>query len=375
MSETECGICHPELAETLQPGAGLKIRFPSTASAEKAGISTSYPTRESSGHTVSAVGELGYNLNRLARVTPLASGVVREVHAELGDTVEPGAPLVTIASPAIASAKADFLSAVAKETAARRTFERETELVEKNVSPESDLIDARAALSTVSAERAAAEQNLRDLGFTAGEVDAVARGDSPGSTVTLRAPFAGTIVARDAVPGDVVSVGTELLRLADLSELWVTIAVPERDAAGIAPGQFVAVRSETADLETTATVTWVASHLNESTRMAEVRATIDNPTRGWKAGMFVNAQIQTGATAAGLAVPTGAVHRFGGHPFVFVEAGDGLYEVRRVDLSGRAGGLAFVSAGLSGDDLVVTAQSFLVKSEFQKSRLGAGCVD
>jgi cobalt-zinc-cadmium efflux system membrane fusion protein len=372
--ESECGICHPELAEHLEPGGALKIRFPSTVSADKAGVTTSNPSRESGEHVVSALGELGYNLNRLARVTPLAGGVVREVHADLGDAVDVGAALVTIASPEIASAKADFLAAAAEETAARRTFERERDLVEKNVSPESDLIDARTRLSSTAAERGAAEQHLLDLGFTRRELDAIARGERPGSAVTLRAPFAGTIVARNAVTGDVVSTGDELLRLADLGELWVTIAVPERDVAGIAPGQRVELRSGTAGLETTATVTWVASHLNASTRMAEVRATIDNPARDWKAGMFVNARIRTGVTGDGFAVPSDAVHTFGGLPFVFVDAGQGLYEVRRVALAGRSGGRSFVAAGLVADDRVVTAQSFLVKSEFQKSRLGAGCV-
>ena len=83
LHETECGICHPELADKLEPGAALKIRFPSVASAQKAGVTTSYPVRESGGHAVNAVGEVGYNLNRLARVTPLADGVVRAVHADL----------------------------------------------------------------------------------------------------------------------------------------------------------------------------------------------------------------------------------------------------------------------------------------------------
>lgn len=375
MDEAECGICHPELADQLEPGASLKIRFPSEAAAGKAGVSASYPTHERGGHAVSAVGEVGYDLNRLTRVTPLVDGVVRTVHADLGDEVAAGDPLVTVTSPGIASAKADFLAAIADEGAARRTFERETELFEKQVSSESELIAARAALTTAAAVRAAAEQYLLDLGLSVDEVADVARGLEPGSSMILRAPFAGTVVSRNAVSGDVVAIGTELLRLADLSELWVTIAVPEHEAVGITTGRRVEIRSETTGLATTATVTWVASHLNEKTRMAEMRATIENPSRDWKAGMFVNVRIEVGAGGEELAVPADAVHRFGGQPFVFVEKGKGLYEVRRIDVAGRAGNRAFVAAGLSDDDRVVTAQSFLVKSEFQKSRLGAGCVD
>jgi len=373
--EAECGICHPELAEQLEPGGSLKVRFASEGSAGRAGVATTFPTREAAERTVDAVGTLGYNLNRLARVTPLVDGVVRAVHADLGDEVTAGQALVTVASPGVAAAKAEFLAALAEETAAAQTLERETALFEQNVSPERDLIDARARLSTVAARRAEAEQNLRDLGFTAGDVEAIARGERPGSSVVLRATFAGTVVARDAVAGDVVAVGTELLRVADLADLWLTIAVPERDVAGVAPGQPVDVRSEATGLVTHGTVTWVSSHLNEKTRMAEIRAVVPNPDRSWKAGTFVDARIHTGGGGDGLAVPAGAVHRFGGLPFVFVDAGGGLYEVRRVDLAGRAGDRAVVADGLRPGERVVTSQSFLVKSEFQKSRLGAGCVD
>jgi cobalt-zinc-cadmium efflux system membrane fusion protein len=374
VAESECGICHPELADQLEPGGSLKIRFPSAAAAGKAGVGASHPSREPGGEVVQAVGELGYNLNRLIRVTPLVDGVVRSVHADLGDEVDAGAELVTIASRAIASAKAEYLAAIAEHNAAQLTLERETELFGKQVSPESDLIAARAALATAAALRAAAEQNLLDLGFTPMQVTQVARGESPGSSVTLRAPFAGTVVARNAVSGDVVSIGTELLRLADLSELWVTIAIAEHEAVGLKPGQRVEVHSRSTGLKTTARVTWVASHLNETTRMAEMRATIINPSRAWKAGMFVDVRIELGVHGDELTIPSDAIHRFGGQPFVFVDLGDGLYAVRRIQLAGRSGNRAFVAAGISDDDRIVTAQSFLVKSEFQKSRLGAGCV-
>jgi cobalt-zinc-cadmium efflux system membrane fusion protein len=375
VAESECGICHPELADLLAPGGGLKIRFPSTTSAAKAGIESSHPTRENAPRTVSAVGELGYNLNRLVRVTPLVDGVVREVHADLGDEVEAGQALVSIASPHIADAKAAYLEAVAEETVAMRALERDTKLFEKDAIAEQRLIEAQAKLATTAAHRGAAEQNLIDLGFTSGEVARVKKGESGGSGAVLRAPFAATVVGRNAVRGDVVSVGTELLQLADTKELWLNIAVPERDVAGVAPNQRVTVRSEATGLETSGLVSWVSTHLNETTRMAEVRAVIPDPGGLWKAGMFVSASILLDTTGDALSVSAGSVHRFGGLPFVFVEVGDGLYEVRRIDLLGANGDRAYVAAGLTADERVVTSRSFLVKSEFQKSRLGAGCVD
>ena len=91
--------------------------------------------------------------------------------------------------------------------------------------------------------------------------------------------------------------------------------------------------------------------------------------------MFVDASIIIGDSAASLLVPRDAVYRFGGRTFVFVRIAGDLYEVRRVETRTGPGNLTAVTAGLAESDLVAMEQSYLLKSEFQKSRLGAGCVD
>ena len=384
LAEKECGICHPELADGLAPGGALKIRLPSAASAAKAGVSSQLPTPAERSQTVAAMGEVSYDLNRLAKITPMVEGVVREVHVDVGDRVRAGEALLTLTSQQVAAAKAEYLTTLASESAAVRTLEREQELFGLAVSAERDLDTARAELAAVRAQRIASERALIDLGFTAEGIGAIERGESSGSKLTLLAPLSGTVVARDVVMGDVVSVGQELLRVAHLDEMWVKVAVPEHEVAAITIGQAVEVRSDATGHQTRGVVTWVASELDATTRTALVRAAIANPAGQWKAGMFVDVRITIGAQTDALAIPSGAVHYFGNEPFVFVDLTDGLYEVRRVDLARSApaqrGALpdqerAFVIAGLALHDRVVTERSFLVKSEFQKSRLGAGCVD
>ena len=111
------------------------------------------------------------------------------------------------------------------------------------------------------------------------------------------------------------------------------------------------------------------------TRMAEVRAEVDNPDRSLRAGMFVDANIVVAESFTSLLVPRDTVHRFGGNPFVFVRLADDLYELRRVETRPGPEDFTAVTAGLTDRDLVAVQQSYLLKSEFQKSRLGAGCVD
>lgn len=191
----------------------------------------------------------------------------------------------------------------------------------------------------------------------------------------MTAPFAGTVIDRDAVVGNVVSMGDALFSVTDLSMLWLTLAVSERDVVRLRVGQRVVIRSRALDGEVTGDITWISSRINETTRMAEVRAEVANPHGSLRAGMFVDATIDVGESVASLLVPRDTVHRFGGYPFVFVRLEGDLYELRRVETTPATRNLMAVTAGLTERDLVAVEQSYLLKSEFQKSRLGAGCVD
>ena len=375
VAEAECGICQPALADGLLPGSGLKIRLPSKASEAKAGISAVRPREGAAQATVTAVGELGFNLNRLVRITPLTDGVIRRVYADLGQAVSEGDVLVELSSPRIAEAKGALLAAVAEETVAAKTFAREQELFEKKVSPVQDFYDAEARYITARAGLQAAEQALVGLGFSKEAIDRIIEEQEGGAVLLLVAPFDGTVTTRDAVVGDVVSVGDEVFSVADLQTLWLRMAVSEMDVVKLHVGQRVDVSSESIGHTVTGDITWVSSQLDENTRMAEVRAELPNPDLLLRAGMFVDAQITLGESASSFLVDRDAVHRFGGKPFVFVRLEADLYELRRVELGPQAEGFVAVTAGLERGDLVANVQSYLLKSEFQKSRLGAGCVD
>ena len=70
-----------------------------------------------------------------------------------------------------------------------------------------------------------------------------------------------------------------------------------------------------------------------------------------------------------------SVQRHEGNDFVFVRDESDLFALRRVALGNALAGNVEVLLGLNSTDSVVTEGSFIVMSEFLKSRLGAGCVD
>lgn len=373
--EAECGICQPALAGELMPGEGLKIRLPSTASEAKARIVAEHPRPGPARTSVVAVGQLELDRNRLAHITPLADGVVRRVFVELGQTIRRGEVLAELSSSRIAEGKAELLTTLADETVSSEALSRERELFDGGMSSERDLQDAEARHTTALAGRRAAEQLLLDLGLGGRALERTVTEQEVGSVLPLVAPFDGTIIERDAVIGDLVTVGDGMFTVADLSALWVTLAVSERDVATLRVGQPVEIRSSTLDREVNGEITWISSRLNERTRMAEVRAEVPNPDGSLRAGMFVDASIIVGESSTSFFVPRETVYRFGGEPFVFVRLESDLYELRRVRTGETSGNMVAVTAGLSERDLVAVEKSYMLKSEFQKSRLGAGCVD
>jgi cobalt-zinc-cadmium efflux system membrane fusion protein len=325
--------------------------------------------------TVHAVGELRFNLNRLAHITPLTDGVVRRVHVDLGQEVKRGQVLAELSSPKIAESKAELLKAVAEEKVSSEALSRERELFGKELSSAQDLYDAEARHTTARASLRAAEQMLLDLGFDRQTLEQIVTEQEAKSVLPLMAPFAGNVIARDAVVGDVVTMGDQMFSVADLSMLWLSLAVSERDVVSLRVGQRVEIRSRALDGEIAGEITWISSRLNETTRMAELRAEVANPDEALRAGMFVDASIIVGESSASLLVPRDTIHRFGGKPFVFVRLAGDLYELRRVETRTASGNLTAITAGLTDRDLVAVEQSYLLKSEFQKSRLGAGCTE
>jgi len=371
--ETECGICQPGLACELEPGEGLKIRLPSESSESKARIASERPHRGPSRESVVAVGQLEFDQNRLAHITPLADGVIQRVFAEPGQRVRRGEPLVELHSSAVAEAKAALLTAAADETVASESYARETELYGADMSSDSALRDAEARHTAAAARRRAAERTLLDLGLNGPALERIISRHEVSSVLTLVAPFDGTVIERDAVVGDLSAVGDRVFTVADLGTMWVSLAVSEKDVALLRVGQPVAVRSASLGNGMEGEISWISSLLNETTRMAEVRAEVPNPDGVLRAGMFVDASIAVGQSAESLLVPRDTVYRFEGDTFVFVRLESDLYELRRVRTGPDSGDMTAITAGLSGEEFVAVDQSYLLKSEFQKSRFGVGC--
>lgn len=375
--EIECGICQPQRTAELEPGDELKVRFGSARSASKAGIETVVVQPATVQASVPAICEVSYNENALARITPLAAGIVRKVLVDVGENVKVGDVLVEVHSTEVASAKAAFVSAVVDLDLKEVACKREERLAKKKISSEKEVQEADAACKTAELTLSTTNQRLLNYGFTAEEVSAIEKDRDTSAVFFVRAPYDGTLVDRDVVVGEAVSPGESLFSLADLGSMWLSLSVPADRAGLIGKGLRVEAMIHGASDEVVhGEITWVNTSIDEKSRMLRVRAVVDNAERKLSAGMFGEALVFIADAENAVDVPRDAIQRFEKKPYVFVKLEDDLYSLRRVAMVERPSkDMVAVIEGLRANESIVATGSFTVMSEFLKSRLGAGCVD
>lgn len=376
--ERECAICQPDLASGLKPGESLKIRVASADSLKKSGVGFSQPQLATSQASVKAYCTVDYNQNKVVRITPLSKGVVQRINVNPGQLIKKGSLLAVVHSPELSEYKGRYLSALASERLASLTVDRERSLAQKRISAAADLQAAEAALILASAESSSARQRLINIGMNQANIEKLEINKQPDSILELRAPFDGTIVQRSVSVGEMVSPGDYLFILADLSSMWLELSLPSHQASQIREGMNVTAKFDgIPEASINAKLIWVASAIDPKARRVKARALVANPTPSLRKGLYGNALIHTSPPSQSLSVPTSSIQRIDGIPFVFVREAPDLFAATRINIAATSFSdtITPVSEGLTTNDTIVSKGSYIMRSEFLKSQLGAGCVD
>ncbi|MFY2558020.1 efflux RND transporter periplasmic adaptor subunit [Corallococcus terminator] len=371
--ESVCPYCHPDLVKAAGaapptfPEPGTRVRLASAETAIEAGIQTRRVVKRPFARTLEVVGQLDFNNNRRAQLSTRGEALIVEVRADVGDEVKAGQPLVVVTSGAVGADQGRLSSAQARVEAARAALTRQQSLVAGGISARKSVEQAQADVVAAEAERDAARASLTASGASV---------HSQQGTYVLTAPFAGTVVSRDAVPGRQVDAGQTLLQIADLSTLWALLEVPEADASEVRAGQPVTLSFESMPGETReATLTRVGASVDPATRTVRARVELPNPEGALKAGLFLRARVQVAAEHPALLVPREAIQRAEGRTLIFVKKDAGLYEPVAVELGAGTREAVEVVKGLSEGQEVVTTGAFLLKTEILKESIGAGCCE
>ncbi len=269
--------------------------------------------------------------NESVTLTAKVSETVRKVAFDSGDIVRAGDVIVDLSSGAqlagLEEARAAFQEA-------ERQLARGQELAQKQLIPASLLDTQRSTRDAAKARMDVVRAQLSDRVITA--------------------PFDGILGLRRVSPGSLVTPGTEIATLDDISVIKLDFTVPERYIAVLAKGQDVAAHSETyPDREFAGRVASVDSRVDPVTRSVTVRAEIPNLERQLRPGMLLSVRLYQSARQA-IVVPEIAVIQVGTEAFVYRVAQDETASRAKVTLGARRRGEVEVTSGLAEGDTIVT---------------------
>jgi membrane fusion protein (multidrug efflux system) len=170
----------------------------------------------------------------------------------------------------------------------------------------------------------------------------------------ITAPFDGVLGFRQVSPGTLVTPGTMIATLDDVSTIKLDFSVPETYLANVAPGLAVSARSAAyPDTEFEGTVASVDSRVDPVTRAVIVRATLPNPGAKLRPGMLLSVQLRKPARDA-LVLPEIALVQTGERASVFrVKADNSVEQVDVVTGARRRGEVEIVEGLAAGERIVV----------------------
>ncbi len=346
--------------------APRRVRMPAELR-QRAGVRAVVIQRRPLAPTLELVGAVEFDGDRVAEVGSRTAGRVARIMVRPGSIVRAGDPLVEVESTAVADVAAAYSAARAGVAEAQAEHDRLALLAQQQLATAREIEQNRAALQSRQAEVARATQQLLAMGLSPDEVRRMATGRV--HRVTLRAPIAGKVLDRPVVLGQVVEPAATLLRIGDLSRLWVQLQVFERDLARVRIGDRAEVESEAyPERVFSGQVGHVASSLDAQTRTARVRIEVDNRDELLRPGQFVTARVRSSAADAPrvLSLPRSAIVQLEGQPAAFVEVGEGEYEQRFLQLGAVDGNAVVVTRGVDEGERVVVAGAFSLKSELQR---------
>ena len=180
----------------------------------------------------------------------------------------------------------------------------------------------------------------------------------------LIASIDGVVTQRQANVGEQTN-GKTLLKIDDLSNVWVELSLFPKDLEAVSIGQQVRVQDKQGALLAEGDVSYISPIAQTDSRSVTARVPLENQQRTLIPGSFVVGQITLSQDRVPLLIDKQAVQIVEERSVVFVKGHEG-FEPREVELGRSDGSSVEVLSGLQVGETYVAANSFVLKSELGK---------
>jgi membrane fusion protein, heavy metal efflux system len=291
--------------------------------------------------------------SKMIKVVPPVSGMIVQLHKHLGDAVKAGDALFTLDSADLAQAYSDAAKAQTALGMAKHNLERQQELAKAEISARKDLEQAESDYSQAVSEAERAKTRLSLLGTELGQGN--------GRHYTMWSPIAGHVIESTGAQGGFWNdTNAPIMTVANLTTVWLTASVQEKDLSSVFVGQTVKITLNAYDNETIkGKVRYVGEVLDPDTRTVKVRIAIDNASGRFRPGMFAKVTF-SGQAHQAILVPVTALVQRGFNANIFVEKSPWQFEPRIVKIGAQLDDRVEIISGLIAGERIVMKDGVLL---------------
>ena len=344
-------------------GAGFKAKFEKINLDDKTikaiNLKTQKIEEKDIFETIKSTGQIEEIPNNHFDINSPVQGTVASVLVDLGSKVMVGTPVATIESPEISRLQADIDKLKADLEYATSNFEREKSLYEDGITSKKDFDASKAELKSTEAKLKAAQSNLEILTGLATK--------SAQGKFNILSRKNGTIVERNITVGEVVSPNKLLFHGIDLSTVWASANIYEKDLSKVSLGQTAFVTLDgTPKKVYSGEIVYIGSVLDEKSRTLPVKVKLDNSKGELNPKAFIKLVIHTKNKKKSITIPItalvdidadkdteGDTHKH----IVYIKDGK-IFIPKEVEVATHDSNSVEVLSGLRKEDEVVTSGGY-----------------
>lgn len=342
------GHDHSSMGVRPKPGSDQEVKSTFSVNPERQqmiGIKTEPVTMRTMDKDIRTVGMVEIMETNIEHIHTKIEGWIDKVFVDFTwQYVKKGDPLFSIYSPELVSTQEEYLLALrSKDLLAKSDFPE----ISQGANSLMEATRRRLELWDIS------ENQIRDLERTGKVKD----------SVIIYSPISGNVIEKNAFDNKFVDPNTTVYTIADHSRVWVQVDIYENEISMIKLGQKARMTMASFPGEVfEGEVKFINPHLNSETRTVKVRLEFPNPDLKLLPEMYADISLEI-PIGEKLSIPTSAVLRTGKQDVVFVDKGNGTFEIRRVQLGQKTGSYYEVLRGLKSGEQVVSRANFLIDSE------------
>lgn len=292
---------------------------------------------------------------QFAYIAPPFSGRVIKSYIELGQKVKENTPLFEISSPEFTSAQKDFYQARSAKELAQKELKRKEDLIKNGVGSQKEMEEALSILQIAEKEYENAYAALQVYHVNPEKMVL-------GQPLIVRSPISGEVIENSIVTGQYIKNDAEPIAIvADLSQVWITAQVKEKDIRFIHTGDDMDIHISALPGETiNGKVFHIEESVDEETRSIKVLSLCNNDKGLLRIGMYTTVHFLDKPVDF-IHIPEKALLQGEKNSYVYVQTAANTFIKTPVEVEISIEGKAVISKGLNKEDTIISEGGYYFK--------------